>query len=244
MRQVLIISLLLLSSCSQITLPSKQVRIGIDADFIEAPVGHKSAAVNAFTNELLEVIFKPTRYQIIYIPLSFDNMEQNLETKNTALIVSSKEMLYLAKKEFSFSSMFLSLGDVFITRRTMQVTSFSDFEGKIISLPTRSELIPYFAPFKDLQLNFYTSIPQTLENLVSGRADGAMIPYLELSSNFGVEYQRLLKVSKERYTDRGLRLLSLKGKNMAVLRTFNKRLAAMKDDGSYDALLKKWNLTL
>ena len=242
MKRALILLLAGLISCSQVSLPTKQVRIGIDADFINAPVGHKSAAVNAFTNELLEEVFKPTRYQIIYVALSFDNMEQNLETGNSALIVSSKDKLYLAKKEFSFSSMFLSLGDVFVTRRSIQAKSFSAFEGKIISLPAGSDLASFFAPFPNIQLNFYISIPQTLEDLVSGKTDGAMIPYLELASAFGVEYERLLKVTREKYTTKGLRLLSLKGKNQDVLQTFNKRLATMMDDGSLDALLQKWNL--
>lgn len=243
MRKVLLLPLFCLYSCSTI-IPQKKISIGIDPTFIQSPVGHKSALVNAFTNELLELIFKNTRFEITYQALSFDNMILGLEDQSSDLIISSMDMGFLEKKDFSFSNVFLPLGDLFVTRKNMQATTFADFSGKVIALPTGSNLLSLFAPYCTVKINYYDQIPQVLENLVSGRVDGAMIPALSLSASLAEEYRLLLKVSKNEYSNKGLRLISLKDAHSSVIKTFNKRLSTLQDDGTLHKLLQKWSLNL
>lgn len=239
----LVLTLSVLSSCAKI-IPSKKIKIGVDPTFFSSPVGNKQGLVYAFSMELFEEIFKPTRYDIIYQELSFDNTLQSLDELTSDLVISSIPILFETKLLYNFSSTFLSLGDIFVSRKNETSANFKNYGGKIIAVSNNPEIISLFANYPTVKLTYYTFIPQVLENITNYSVDGAIIPYISLSSHLSPEYRRLLNIQTNKLTNTGLRLLSLKNKNNSIIKTFNKRLAILIDNGTFEKLLIKWNLTL
>ncbi len=242
----LIISLSLLTvfpACSTI-IPKKQLRIGIDPTFLSSPVGTKQGLVYAFTIELFEEIFKNSRYIPTYKELSYDNSLESLSGNITDLIISSLSEDIITDNTYDFSSMFLSLGDVLVTRADEPLANFKDLNGKIIAIQQWPNLISLFKNYPEVNLTYYTLIPEILENISNYTVDGAIIPYLSLTCHLSMEYKHLLKVNPNKLTDIGLRLLTLSGKNDGVIKTFNKQLGLLIQNGTFEMLLEKWNLVL
>lgn len=241
-KKLSFIVLILFVSCSKI-IPNRKVRIGVDPTFFSSPVGNKQGVVYAFSMELLSEVFDPTRYDIIYKELSFDNTLDSLNDGDSDLVISSLPIIYETSKLYTFSSTFLSLGDVFVTRKN-EKADFSFYNGKIIAIRNNPEIVSLFANYPEVTLSYYSFIPAALEMIAGYTIDAAIIPYISLSSHLSSEYRNLLNIQTNRLTDKGLRLISVKNKNKGIIRTFNKRLASLIDNGSFENLLIKWNLTL
>ncbi len=231
------------SACSNI-IPKKQLRIGIDPTFLSSPVGTKQDLIYAFTIELFEEIFKNSRYIPTYKQLSFDNTLDSLADNLTDAIISSLSEDIITDSTYDFSSMFLSLGDVLVTRADEPLANFKDLNGKIIAIQQWPNLISLFKNYPEVNLTYYTFIPEVLESISNYTVDGAIIPYLSLTCHLSMEYKHLLKVNPNKLTDIGLRLLTLSGKNDAVIKTFNKQLFLLIQNGTFEMLLEKWNLVL
>ena len=240
-RKLLLLVFALLFSCSSM-IPSKKVKIGIDPTFFSSPVGHKHALVYAFTIELLSEIFKPTKFNIIFGELNFDNTLDSLNENKSDLIISSLPVRYETCKLYNFSNTLLCLGDVFVSRKSESL-DFSSYRGKIIAIESNPEIVALFANYSDITLSYYSYIPEVLEMIANYTVDGAIIPALSLSSHLSIEHRRLLNIGTKQLTETGLKLLSLKNKNSGIINIFNKRLALLIKNGRYQKLLKKWNLT-
>ena len=242
-RKYFALLFLLLGACSTWA-PKKVISIGIDPTFTMSPVGNKQGQVFAFTNELLEEVFKDTRFSINYIQLSYNNMVDHIDDCKVDFIVSSLPQTLEDKDIFNYTSMFLSLGEVFVTRNGASTLDYRNFTGKLIAIENQPSLLTLFTNYPMINLTYYNFIPQALEDIVTMKIDGAMIPYISLASCLSPDYRQLLKINPTKLTSRGLYLLSMNNSCNLVKKVFNKRLAKLIDDGTYEKLLEKWGLVL
>jgi ABC-type amino acid transport substrate-binding protein len=233
----------ILPSCSS-WVPKKVVTIGIDPAFFSSPVGNKQGLVYAYVVELFEEIFTKTRYKVQFVELSFDNLLENVDDGSVDCIITSLLPSITTQKYYNFSDMFISLGDVFVTRSDMPF-NLKKFSGKIIAVQQHPNIIPLFADYPAVNLTYYSQIPETLVKITNYSVDGALVPYLSLASTLSTEYKYFLKVDTSKfYTDTGLRLLTLKNSRRyrTLIPSFNKHLKTL--SSHRDQLLSKWNLTL
>ena len=242
-KKLSVLLLILFAACSTWT-PKRVISIGIDPTFVMSPIGNKQASVYAFTNELLEVIFQNTPFNIRYVTLSYDNMVDHVDNCKVDFIVSSLSQTLENREQFNYTSMFLSLGDVFVTRLGASSLDYRNFTGKLIAIEDEPFLLTLFSGYPMINLTYYNYIPQALEDIVTMKIDGAIIPYILLSSHLSPEYRSLLKINPTKLTSRGLYLLSLNDRCNVVKQTFNKKLARLIDTGAYEKLLEKWGLIL
>ncbi|MCH9622021.1 MAG: hypothetical protein S4CHLAM20_14550 [Chlamydiia bacterium] len=239
---VFITALLLVSGCSTWK-ASRIVKIGIDPTFFASAVGNKQGLVYAYVVEFFEEVFKETKTDFEFVELSFDNTLENLDNKDIDLLVTSLKPNIETDMLYDFSKMFLSLGDVFVTRSEMPSFNFKDFDGKIIALQRHPNIAFLFAKYPAIALTYYTTIPEVLVEITNFKVDGALIPYLSLASALSTEYRYFLKIdTSKKYTEEGLRLISLKGKNATEIRAFNKKLSSTSK--LQNKLLMKWDLVL
>jgi ABC-type amino acid transport substrate-binding protein len=240
-NKIFISIFILFASCSSI-IPSKKVTIGIDPNFFSSPIGNKQALVYPFTVELISEIFKPTKFNILFQELAFDNLVDNLNESKSDLIVSSLPIRYETLNLYNFSNILLPLGDIFVSRKKESL-DFAFYGGKIIAIENKAEIVSLFANYTDITLTYYSYIPEVLEMIINYTVDGAVIPALLLFSHLSEEHRRLLNTGTTQLTSTGLKLTSLKNKNSGIINIFNKRLAVLKNDGTYQKLLNKWNLS-
>lgn len=230
-----------LISCSSLT-RGKVITIGIDPSFELAPVGNRNGPVHAFCVELIEKAFKQTPYSVNYVTLSFTNKERSLHNGECDIIVSSITPNFDTNTMYSFSSTFLPLGDVFVSRVNERM-NIKDYAGKIIAVPNNPKIISLFANYPMINLTFYqTNTVHVLESIANYTVDGAIVPLLYLSSHFSKEYMRLLQVHPRIMTNTALRLISKKNTHIRALKTFNEQVALMKQSGNLKRLYKKWQL--
>lgn len=239
---LLFTNLLLVISCSRFS-PPKTITIGIDTAFFGSQVGNKGALVHAFLLDLFEETLNKDGYRIKYQEISFGADLDCLKDQTCDFIVSSLGSDFRTNELYSFSDKALPLGEVFVTRKDMP-TTFKGYGGKIIALPYNNNLVRLFSKHPNVTLTHYLLIPQALNDIVIFLIDGALIPYLSLSSHLSLQMRPYLNISSIIYSDTALRLVSLKDKHRSTQKTFNKGLSSIKNDGTYQKLLEKWNLTL
>ena len=238
--KIFLSSILFTCSCSNI-LPYKTVRIGIDPEFISCMIGNRQDLVHGYTVELFENIFSRSRYFIEYQNVSIINMSTRLSNDRVDLIVSCMPIDFLSLNNFEFSSPFLKLSDVFVTRKNSP-KNIKGFKGKIIAINQNGNLLKLFSLYPDVMTTFYTSIGSVLQDIATFKVDGAIVPYLETLSYLSPSYKKELSIHDLDVTTNGLRAIAIKKKNIPIIRHINKRLLKMKKNGEIEKLQKKWSL--
>ena len=175
----------IMPSCSS-WVPRKVVTIGIDPAFFSSPVGNKQGLMYAYIVELFEEVFAKTRYEVQFVELSFDNLLESVDDGSVDCVITSLSPSITTQKLYKFSDMFISLGDVFVTRSDMSF-NLKKFSGKIIAVQQHPNIIPLFADYPSVNLTYYSLIPEVLVKITNFSVDGALIPYLSLASTLSTE---------------------------------------------------------
>ena len=146
------------------------------------------------------------------------------------------------EKLFDFSTIYLPLGPVLVVPIGSMIDGLNHLNGKEIAVISGSTSPLILEGSTGVLIREYDSIPKALNDVVNGTVDGAMIDILSAVAYCNDLYQGKLKVATQPINDEGLRLVTKHGAAPDLISGFDEGLAKLKRNGSYDALLKKWNL--
>ena len=235
-------ALLVIAGCG--SFDKKSYSIGVDPSFFPMELQGKEANVFAFCNELLQELAKLKGVQFERVNTSWDNLLMGLREKKYQAMISPMPPLLFNKEKYDFSKLFLPSGPVLIVRQNADISSFDDLKGKEVAVEPHTEGQNIIEKDPDIITRFYDSIPIVLNEVVRGKIDGALVPYILAISYLQDLYRGRLKIVTRPLTNEGLRLITLKNENRDLLKLFSSGLKELKDDGKYDKLLEKWNVGL
>lgn len=230
---------LLLVSC---TAKGKTYRVGIDPSYYPAQLGGKEANIYAFSNELLRAISHEEGVFFETVTMAWDNLIYGLKQKQYEGMLSSMMPRATLKKSYTFSDPFISTGPVLVVRKGMKVSSVNHLKGKEVGVSSLNNEALLIEKYPGVNVHYYTSISEALEEIVADQIDGILIDYLPASSYIRNLYFGQVTVATPPLNDSGLRLISLAGENQELVEIFNRGIEKIRDNGTYDKLLKKWEL--
>lgn len=234
----LVLALLLVSCAAK----GKTYRIGIDPSYYPAQLGGKEANIYAFSNELLRAISHEEGVFFETVTMAWDNLIYGLKQKHYEGMLSSMMPRATLKKTYAFSDPFMSTGPVLVVRKGMKVSSVNHLKGKEVGVSSLSNEALLIEKYPGVNVHYYTSIPEALEEIVADQIDGILIDYLPASSYIRNLYFGQVTVATPPLNDSGLRLISLAGDDQELIKVFNRGLEKLRDNGTYEKLLKKWEL--
>jgi polar amino acid transport system substrate-binding protein len=236
---LLLFAALALSACGS---KGKTYRIGVDANWYPLNLMGKEASIYAFTDELLRAISHEEEVFFERINVSWDNLILGLKENHYDGMLSSIAPRVFMQTVYEFSEPFLHTGPVLVVRSDVKVSSLGGMKGKEVavnSLQTEAlllEIYPGVIP------HYYTSIPEGLNAVIFNNIDAILVDYLLASSYIRDLYRGKVKIASPPLDDSGLRLLTLHGENKELITVFNRGLSKLRDNGTYEKLLKKWEL--
>ena len=237
---------MLSSACSNNNknlLHTKTFRIAKDNSWYPLNLMGKEKNMSAFVADLLLEIAKEAKFKIEIITTNTDNLHQGLEVGTYDGIITSVNPSANLVDQYTLSDPFYLLGPVLIVVSSSHVHTLEEMEGKIIGIKAG---LP-FAYNTKLQPSVliipYENMTTALEDLERNKIDGVIMESLPAYVYINGLYKGKEKVITAPLTNTGLRLMSLKTPTgSALIEGYNEGLKAVRENGTYQALLNKWNL--
>lgn len=198
--------------------------------------------ITAFTTVLVQKISKVEEVPLTVIDLSWAQLFQSLEEEEVAGIFTSLPPTPITTDKYTFSDPFLWLGPVLVVKKGAPVTSLLDLEGKIVGVNQFSESVLIVQEYPSILIKLYENMPTALEDLVEGKIDGVLLETLEAHALIPNLYPDSLKIVTAPLNDKGLRLITLKGKNEALIRHFNAGLKKLRHSSNYADIRETYGL--
>ena len=239
-RVVLFCSLLLvLVSCGS---GGKIYRVGIDPSWYPINLQGKEANVYAFANELLMAIGREEGVHFAKVTMSWDNLIYGLKEDKYEGMLSSITPRVFLERTYTFSEPFLSTGPVLVVKSGKKVSSLEHMKGKEVAVDTLSSEAVLIENFPGVIVQYYSSIPEGLDDVIAGLWDGILINYIQANSYIRDLYFGKVTIATPPLNDAGLRLLTLNGGNTELVDIFNRGLDKLRSKGKLEKMLKKWEL--
>jgi polar amino acid transport system substrate-binding protein len=217
-------------------------RIGVDANWYPLELGSRDNNVTAFSTELLTEIGKIEKIPFVKMTVNWNELMEGLQKDKYEAILSSMPPYIFNRQLFDFSDVYLPLGPVLVVPVQSSISSLNDLSGKEIAVISGSTSVLILEKNQGGIIRYYDSIPKALNDILIGTIDGAVVDILSAVAYCRDLYQRDLKVIMPPLNEEGLRLITKHGSAPDLIKGFNRGLAKMKKDSSYDTLLEKWEL--
>lgn len=234
--------------------PSDIYTIALDPSWSPLPVDDRSDDITIFSEEILRAIAAEENLPIEIQERDAGDLFLGLENGDFQGVLSTREVFNgntnftpdeVAQK-FAFSEPYYNIGSVLVVSTVSHIKSLKDLEGKSIGIISDSEPIMALYKIPQINIHYYTygdrfQLAQDVSNNVINAMVLSMIPAYEYTE--GGLYRGKLKIASKPLTQDGLRLfvINTPGTQTFLLK-FNKGLEKIKKNGTYDRLLRKWNL--
>ncbi|MCB1114375.1 MAG: amino acid ABC transporter substrate-binding protein [Chlamydiia bacterium] len=201
--------------------------------------------VLGFSDDLLFHIAKKEKLSIRLVSANPGHILEMLEDDDDYLdgVLTSLQPDVILRSKYFFSDRYYDLGAVLVVKENSPIQSFNDIEGKYLGVRRGSNVLFRIKDYPRVTVVSYDSMILMLDDILANKIDGALMNQLNAFNVTTAYYKGRLKIASPPLNDEGLRLITLnRPKEKALIEAFNRGLKAVKEDGTYDLLLKKWDL--
>lgn len=204
--------------------------------------------VIAFTNDLMATIATENKLRFQWIETNPNHLIDGLDNGEYDFILTTLRPNIVNQEHYDFSEPVFDLGPVLIVREDSEVTSLKEMRNLPIGIPyglstnfnaVRSPGVNVY----DMTFVYYTNMNRALDDLTHNQIDGVIMNAIPAYAVTQGLYAGKLKVVTTPFNDEGLRIISLKNNSLdSVITQINESINHMRQDGSYNNLINKWNL--
>ena len=170
--------------------------------------------------------------------IKWDNIFNDLLSKKIDMIICSVTITDERKQKYAFSTPYINVGQVLVSRINNPVTSISELKGKKISVQkgttNEKEALKLTSP--DFVLS-YDDITDAAKMLSEGNSD-VMISDLVLAKGFMSKYSNI-KITSDPFTNEYYGVV-LRKEDTALLKKVNDALSVLRTNGILTNLKQKW----
>lgn len=232
----------LFRSCSLDMLSEKRYVIEQENNWQKLHAMGKERNISAFNADLLAAIARESGFRV-QVTVSTDPL-QELKLKKTQGVLSTMQPNYLNKDTLLFSEPYFRSGPVLITSIADPMEGWNEKRRRIIGISQNSPSLLSLEEDPSIQLKTYQDILPALVDLREGKIDGAIFSAMPAYTYTQTFYKNELKIVTLPLTDEeSIRLVALNDASGAeLIEQFNAGLHALKEDGTYHNILKRWGL--
>ena len=240
MKYLFVALALVLISCGSVA--KTPYRIAIDPSWYPMELMGKEANVFAFSNELLQAIAVKEKIQLERINVSWDNILEGLQKDEYDAILSPLPPYNFNVSKYDFSEIYLQTGYVLVVPEHLRVSSLGDMEDQEVAVQMNTEAESILNDHPAVIVRFYDSPAAALNQLAHKKYAGVVMGMIPAVSFIEDLYADNLKIAGGPLNKTGLRLITIKDKRKELMDHFNRGLDGIMDDGTYEELLRKWNV--
>jgi polar amino acid transport system substrate-binding protein len=229
------------ASCSR---PEKKLRvIARDPSWYPLNLMGKENNLLGFTDELLYAIAKEEDLTIELVVTSDSTLLSGLDHGRYDGIITSLTPSLEYEKDHIFSEPLYLLGPVLVVPMSSTIDSLSGLENKMVGIQRGSATAFDTVRFPSVGITQYDNLLMALDMLTKRNIDAVImkaIPAYVYTQSF---FRTTLKIATTPLTSEGLRLMmNNDSDDDKFMKRFNDGLKRLKENGSYEALTKKWGI--
>lgn len=235
--------LVVMRSCSGGVVWAKSYKIARDKTWYPLQLYEKERNFTAFSDELLIAISKQQHIEIELVQVGSDNLFLGLDNDQYDAVLSSLEPDAQNRTHYVFSNPYYLMGPVVIVKSSSKATSLADMEGKIVGIRTGSSVVFNIQQYPNILIKSYDNPLTALMDLDKNDLDAVILDALTATVYSSGLFKGKVKIITHPLTNIGLRLIAknkLRGEHLIDF--FNEGLKILKENGSYNQLILKWNL--
>lgn len=215
--------------------------VGLDATF--APMGFRdeSGELVGFDIDLAKEVAKRMGVEAKFKPCEWDGIIFDLKSKNIDMVWNGMSVTEQRKKQVAFTEPYLVDGQIIFTKSGTAPAKVSELAGKVVGVQLGSsgalavERNPIASQIKEIKK--YATNVEALLDLEAGRTDAVVMD--SISGKYYNSKKNTLTYSEESLSDEYF-AVAIRKDDKALLEEINKQIDAMKADGTFDEISKKW----
>ncbi|NLY04394.1 MAG: basic amino acid ABC transporter substrate-binding protein [Campylobacter sp.] len=224
------------------TLNAEMIKVGTNANFPPFEYMDENSQIAGFDIDLVDAISKKAGFDYELINMGFDGLIPALKSGKIDMVASGMSATEQRKKAADFSEPYFTTENVFIKQtNNTKILSKDDLQGKTVAtqLGTVQE-----QTIRDLEGVIAATMKDPITvilSLKSGKVDAAIF---DTSVAYGYLKQNpdLVEFHKEPDGSDGFSFAFDKDKKLELIAKINSALEELRNDGTYDALLEKYDL--
>lgn len=244
MKKLLILALavsLCLGAAGAAFAAGKVLKVGSDVAYPPFEFAdEKTKEYKGFDMDFVRAIGKYLGYsEVEIVNTAWDGLIPGLLNGNYDCIISAMTITEERAKAVNFSDEYFSAGQAVVVRKNdNSIKGRDDLKGKVVSVQmgTTGDFAATDTKGVKRVSRFNTS-PEALQEVLNGAADAAVVDDL-VAIEFVSKNPDKAKIAVKKFTEEFYGIAVKKGNKLVA--DINKAIAALKKDGTYDKLYKKW----
>lgn len=235
----LLFSLLALAGCGG-EKKDRPLQVGMDASY--APFGFQNMDTKeyeGFDVDVIRAIAAEEHFQVQVVNLNFDGLIPALQTGDLDIVINDMTITEEREKSVDFSDRYYIAGLGLVVRKDDEtIQSKADLPGRTIGVSIASTGEEAARKIPGAKVKSYNAITDAFLDLKNGGVEAVLNDYpvdLYYVARQGPE----LRVVPHPLTRENLGIAVKKG-NTGLLEKINRGLAAIKKNGKYSEIYKKW----
>ncbi|SFZ97524.1 Amino acid-binding protein [hydrothermal vent metagenome] len=214
-----------------------KVYVGTNSSF--APFEYKKGGeIVGFDMDLIKAIADVAKIEIEIKDMSFDGLLPALQMKKIDMVMSGMTATDDRRKSVDFSNPYYSTSQVVLTQKDAEdIASFDDLKGKKVGVPLGTTSDVLVTKVEGTDIVRYKQAYMAILNLNNKKVDAVVLDK-EQAHGF-IEQNKHLKINTAKAGEEEYSMAVGKG-NKELLEKLNAALKVLKENGTYDKLIKKW----
>lgn len=233
------------TSATTIVSEKKLYTVARDASWAPFNFSGKERQITAFSDELLEAIADDQDFIVHIQPSSPDNIFIGLLSNDYQGVLAIRLPDSFFPNKFYASPSYYPFGPVVIAPIHSSIRSAEQLKGKIVGITETVEFFMEYPTNPEATYISYPHISDALEAMEQGFVQAVMASRLLAETYVNSFYKGIFTIVTPPLSDLGLRLFTRHTEEGSELVSyFSRGLHNLKKNGTYDALLKKWHLSV
>ncbi|MDF7627365.1 ABC transporter substrate-binding protein/permease [Lactobacillaceae bacterium L1_55_11] len=193
--------------------------------------------------DILKEIAKREGFTYTLKAMSFNAATQSVSSSQADGVIAGMSITDERKAVFDFSDPYYRSGIAWAVRQGSNIKSLDDLRGKTVALKTGTSGADYALSIKDkygFKVTYFNDSETLYRDVINGNSDATFgdLPVLQYSIKNGTK----LKVMnpKDPFNAGEYGFAVKKGANAKLLAAFNRGLASIKKDGTYNKIVNKY----
>lgn len=223
-------------------LNAQTIKIGTNANYPPFEYVDENSKIIGFDIELIDAISKKVGFDYEIVNMGFDGLIPALKSGKIDVIAAGMSATETRKKAVDFSDSYYVTENLFIKQKDdLKINSKDDLKGKTVGVQLGTVQEQAARELKGIKVFSIEDVFAAIMALKSGKIDAVLV-----DSSVGYGYLRknddIVEFYKEADGSEGFSFAFDKGKKTELVNKFNSALKELKEDGTYDKLLDKYEL--
>jgi len=217
--------------------------ITTDATYAPFTFQDKNNKYVGIEQETMKAIADREGFTYTMKPMSFNSAAQLVSNGQADGIIAGMGVTEERKEVYDFSTPYYKTGVAWIVKKDSNIKSLKDLKGQTVALKTGTSASEYGKSLQTkygFKIKYFNDTDTMYNDVVNGNSAATFedMPVIQYSIKNGIQ---LKIMNPKSLGNAGVYAFAVeKGKNKALLASFNKGFAGIKKDGTYDKIVKKY----